>query len=254
MIVRRLQNNELYHHGIKGQKWGVRRYQNPDGTLTDIGRKRYGTYADYKEVKNLIKNNSEGHNSNYVHNAEAAVYEKSNIVKNVLDDESVKKARDEYKKLNKTFDEYYKNREKYEKMTAEYEYDAFGYGKNQGLSKKQYTEYWLNAGDMDQGSFNSQVIYLASKGINPWKFSEKYDTAIKNYGQAVSNKLNNMPIENPKVPDYGNLSYKYGRNLKDMVKDTIHNYENIYYSEVTGGPDNYNNLMQYMKERNRRVK
>ena len=34
--------NELYHHGIKGQKWGVRRFQNPDGSYTDAGRKRYG--------------------------------------------------------------------------------------------------------------------------------------------------------------------------------------------------------------------
>ena len=33
---------ELYHHGIKGQKWGIRRYQNDDGTLTPEGRKRYG--------------------------------------------------------------------------------------------------------------------------------------------------------------------------------------------------------------------
>lgn len=33
--------NELYHHGIKGQKWGVRRYQKPDGTLTKAGEKRY---------------------------------------------------------------------------------------------------------------------------------------------------------------------------------------------------------------------
>ena len=35
-----LVTKELYHHGIKGQKWGVRRYQNEDGTLTEAGRKR----------------------------------------------------------------------------------------------------------------------------------------------------------------------------------------------------------------------
>lgn len=33
--------NELQHHGIKGQKWGVRRYQYTDGTLTPAGKKRY---------------------------------------------------------------------------------------------------------------------------------------------------------------------------------------------------------------------
>ena len=36
-----LQIRELYHHGIKGQKWGIRRYQNEDGTLTEAGKVRY---------------------------------------------------------------------------------------------------------------------------------------------------------------------------------------------------------------------
>ena len=36
-------SNELSHHGIKGQKWGIRRFQNKDGSLTPAGRSRYAT-------------------------------------------------------------------------------------------------------------------------------------------------------------------------------------------------------------------
>lgn len=35
-----MSNAELYHHGVKGQRWGIRRYQNKDGSLTALGRKR----------------------------------------------------------------------------------------------------------------------------------------------------------------------------------------------------------------------
>lgn len=40
----------LAHFGVKGQKWGIRRFQNPDGTLTEAGKKHYGIAAqEFKE-------------------------------------------------------------------------------------------------------------------------------------------------------------------------------------------------------------
>lgn len=50
-------NNELYHNGILGHKWGVRRFQRNDGTLTDAGKKRYNksTSEFVKQVKSELK-------------------------------------------------------------------------------------------------------------------------------------------------------------------------------------------------------
>ena len=50
-------SNNLQHHGIKGQKWGVRRYQKADGTLTQLGRFRYGKAEtkDYEELHGKVE-------------------------------------------------------------------------------------------------------------------------------------------------------------------------------------------------------
>lgn len=50
-----MENYELVHYGIKGMRWGLRRYQNPDGTLTDKGKKRYS--EDALNAKVLRKKN-----------------------------------------------------------------------------------------------------------------------------------------------------------------------------------------------------
>ena len=51
-----LTSEELYHHGILGEKWGVRRYLNYDGSYTQAGLKRYNTALDkYEETKKARK-------------------------------------------------------------------------------------------------------------------------------------------------------------------------------------------------------
>lgn len=59
-------DNELYHYGIRGMRWGVRRFQNKDGSLTSAGRKRQKSkgeevHEDYKKAhsKESIKSMSD---------------------------------------------------------------------------------------------------------------------------------------------------------------------------------------------------
>lgn len=53
-----MENYELYHWGVKGMKWGVRRYRNDDGSLTDAGKRRYD--RDKRENAGKEKGNKVG--------------------------------------------------------------------------------------------------------------------------------------------------------------------------------------------------
>lgn len=95
-----MDNYELYHHGIKGQKWGVRRYQNKDGSLTPLGRKTYGSRNNYERVK--------------AKNAEASQQRVKQVknVKNTID--SVDNALSKVDSVNRNVNALYKASKKHE--------------------------------------------------------------------------------------------------------------------------------------------
>lgn len=84
-------SEEIYHFGILGMKWGVRRYQNPDGSLTPAGQKRYSK----KEAKRAVKEAKEKRKAIYADRKRAAANSY------LLDDEELDKRIKRLEKENK---------------------------------------------------------------------------------------------------------------------------------------------------------
>ena len=159
--------NELYHFGIKGMKWGVRRYQNEDGSLTPAGKKHYGNMSDDKLQKSLYKQ---------VKKARANQSDWSNQwnVNNTIGKHS-KAVEDRYRKDVKKFqssDEYKKAMRK----LAELDKKA-GRGE---ISQDQYDKQYINIRkSMYSPDLDTSVRYTD----NGRKYSEAY---LKKYGNDLN--------------------------------------------------------------------
>ncbi len=92
-------SSELYHYGTKGQKWGVRRYQNPDGSLTTAGKLHYAK-TSARAVGYLTGVGA----ANYAKDYYKALYKKAN-----KEAKRTSSSKEEYRALKS------KNRDKYER-------------------------------------------------------------------------------------------------------------------------------------------
>lgn len=80
-------SNELTHHGIKDQKWGLRRFQNPDGSLTPAGRDRYGVGKERGAAGSEGQNKSDEGNSSRKSGANKTPGKSSRSATEMSDDE-----------------------------------------------------------------------------------------------------------------------------------------------------------------------
>jgi len=165
----------LIHYGILGMKWGVRRYQNEDGSLTNAGRKRYGVDSknnmSYRGVKKYIKDRGIKPNNNP--EASQKLSEQLDNERDKLLDRAYETYEKEHaarlKKLKKLGISYYEGSKEYQEdeyRLLELEGKALdkAYKKVNSLIKKTYNmtmpQLFLKYGDLGN--------YLEASG---WKYS-----------------------------------------------------------------------------------
>lgn len=102
-----IKSDELYHFGVKGMKWGVRRYQNKDGSLTNAGRKKIS--KKYKKLS--IKGDKEmqkQYQSMYLKSYNKAVDKMNNGETDRFNDEQRKKYGKDFAKRDGYIEDYEK--------------------------------------------------------------------------------------------------------------------------------------------------
>ena len=183
--------NELYHHGIRGQKWGVRRFQNADGSLTSAGIKRYSKQIQAKnEALDKLKRFKE-----YGEEDSVKSLNRYNSSSKVSKKDIQKKLEEEFGKADKAY---------YKKQVSMYDYDD--------------PEEWAR----DELDYDRQHALKYSKEAS--EYARRCDALIKHYSDKKVTELTKQEYKSLK-----NLAKHYyaDANLSNPYDDINVEYSKI---------------------------
>lgn len=212
---------ELYHYGTKGQKWGYRRWQNPDGSLTAAGKEHYGRGLAGK-VKNVKEKRIQ------------KSYARASKQKDSLD-AADKVVRDNNKKLKKASDEYANATKRTE--VAKYDHDkAVEKGKSSLFGNKRNIKKTnqrliiaTNKESVAKRAFEDANNELSRAEVNQTKIKDIYNKYRNKADKQASRYIKKYTAVSMKeLMDANNEFKKNVTNVESGQKYT--HYDEVYYN------------------------
>lgn len=197
--------DELYHHGIKGQRWGVRRYQNEDGTLTVAGKKRYSK----NEIKE-IQDNINDLKSQTINECNKKLNKTIGVYKNYL------KSMDE--DINKTINDKKARSDAYNKMKKYL-------GSPETVDDDELIEYAASEVAASIVKESNKTTML-SKAVD--KAHEEYMNSVEEYADGLLTYSKNF--SNKKIEKVGKEAYNNIINNANVGISQLNNITDSYYS------------------------